>query len=136
MLQESRIEALHSQSQQAYEQLMAAQVSVTAADAAANTARRTANSLTLQLEAALAENDSLQRIAAAAAVEAAGYADWASKQGAGLTAGSAEAVSEGVKQRDQGLMKWFESRVAVLSTSNNSAGTDDQTQMMALARQV
>lgn len=137
-LQERRVEALFSHNQQLSEQLTAAQVSADTANAAASNARRTANSLALQLEAATAELDTLRCTAAAAAAEASGYAEWALKQGNAIVAGSssAEGIAEGVKQRDQGLIKWFEGRVAMLLASCSTAGGIDQTQLMDLTRQV
>lgn len=137
LLQETRIEALFTENQQLLEQLAAAQSSATEAKTAGSIARRTASSLALQLEAATTELDSLRRVTAAATAEAAGYADWATALRPGGQEGvGAEYVSEGVKQRDAGLFKWFESRIMTLLGSGGSVEGVQQSQLMALTRQV
>jgi hypothetical protein len=99
----------------------------------------------LQLEAATAELDALRRAAAAAAAEAAGCSQWAQQQAHAVAGGSgccAEAVAEMVKRRDEGLIRWFEGRIALLLQSAgrvSSSDADDagtETPMMALTRQV
>jgi hypothetical protein len=136
-----RIEALYNQLQQVSEQLTAAQVSANSANAAAGAARRTASSLALQLEAATAELDALRRAASAAAADAAGCSQWAQQQAHAVASGSgccAEAVAEAVKRRDEGLIRWFEGRMALLlqSASSNASDGDAQAPLMAATRQV
>lgn len=145
IVQEARIEVLYSQLQQTTEQMTAKQVSANSANSAAAAARRTASSLALQLEAATAELDALRRAAAAAAAEAAGCSQWAQQQAHAAAAGSgccAEAVAEAVKRRDEGLIRWFEGRIALLlqsaSRGSSTAASDEAAEapLMALTRQV
>jgi hypothetical protein len=141
-LQEMRIEALYSQLQQMSEQLTAAHVSANSANTAAGAARRTASNLALQLEAATAELDALRRAAPAAVAEAAGCSQWAQQQAHAVASGSssccAEAVAEAVKRRDEGLIRWFEGRMALLlqSASSSVSDGDAQASLMAVTRQV
>lgn len=148
--QEARIEALYSQTQLLAEQLAAAQISANSANTAAAATRRTASSLALQLEACTAELMSLRQTAAAAAAEAAGCAEWAQQQAHTAAAGGScagESVDERVRHRDERLIRWFESRTALLlANSGGAAGAaaaaagggseSGQAALMALTRQV
>jgi hypothetical protein len=160
-MQDRHISMLFSQAQQVSQQLVTAQAEASAAQAAAAATRQHAATLSLQLEAALSEADALRRAAAAATQEAAGVAHWclhrpagsnslqggsngssdAAAGGCGSGMGSEESVGEALRCRDEGLIKWFEARVAGLvkqqQGQSGRQGQDEQdTRLMALVREV
>jgi hypothetical protein len=173
-LQDSRIEVLYKQQQHLHEHLTSARLSSSSATTAAAAARRTAASLAMQLEAVTAEKDSLRRALTAAVTEASGFAAWVEGHTSGSTwaSGSAAvaapgddknallaAAAERVKKRDEGLLKWFESRAAMLISRHvdehaaptaaacnelgqaadggmDTSGSEQQCQLMALTREL
>lgn len=153
-VQERHISSLFSQAQQLSQQLIAARADASAAQAAAAAARQAAATLGLQLESAVSEAEALRRAAAAATQEAAGVAQWclsrppgSSLQGSnssnsGSNGGSGEeSVGEALRRRDEGLLKWFEARVAgLLKQQQSQQGQGKQQQedarLIALVREV
>jgi hypothetical protein len=159
--QERHISALFNQSQALSQQLVAARTDASTAQAAASAARQQCAALSLQLEAAAAEAEALRRAAAAATQEAAGLATWclsrppgsSSLTGGGSngsggcgSSGGQESVGEALRRRDEGLIKWFEVRVAGLVKQSGQQlqlqlqrdGDGDKTdgRLIALVREV